>query len=301
MFERILVPLDGSLLSETSLPYAAAIGRVFSSKLVLLHVIERGASATVHGDRHLTKERDAASYLAETARRLAGQGIDVEVHVHGEAVESVTASLVEHSGELGSGLVVMCAHGKADLGRILRGSIAQRLLGRARVPVLLLRPERAGDGPPGALGRVLTAVDGKPEHEQGLRVAAELAARLGASLHLLMAVPTKGSLTGEVGAAGKLLPAATRELLDAMESAAAEYLAELVKGIAGRGIAVSSEICRGDPAACIAAAAPEGADGLIVLGTHGRAGTAAFWAGSVAPRIARLTRCPLLLVAEPGR
>jgi len=299
MFQRILVPLDGSRLSEASLPYAVSIGHAFSAKVVLLHVVERGAASTIHGQRHFTAERDAADYLERTARELSGRGIEAEVHVHGKAVDSVTASLSEHSGELDCDLMILCAHGGSDVGRILRGSIGQRVVARAGVPVLLVRPEGAGASP-GAVGRILAAVDGRPEHEQGLPVAVEIASRLRVPLRLFMAVRTKGSLTCEEGAMGRMLPGAMREMLDVLESSASQSLAERVDSIARGGVEVSSQVCRGDPAALIASSAEVG-DCLIVLGTHGKAGTAAFWAGSVAPRIARLTSRPLLLVPASGR
>jgi nucleotide-binding universal stress UspA family protein len=55
-------------------------------------------------------------------------------------------------------------------------------------------------------------------------------------------------------------------------------------------------VARGDPASTVAQIAERIGAGLIVLGTHGKAGTDAFWSGSTAPRIASKTSVPLLLV-----
>ena len=66
---RILVPLDGSRLAEWVLPPAVSLARHLGAQLTLLHVMERGAPSSVHGERHLTQIEEADRYLADVAAR----------------------------------------------------------------------------------------------------------------------------------------------------------------------------------------------------------------------------------------
>jgi nucleotide-binding universal stress UspA family protein len=147
-------------------------------------------------------------------------------------------------------------------------------------------------------------LDGNSEHEQGLAVAADLAKTCGAELHLIMAVHTFGTLSGEQAATAKMLPGATSALLDIAEQDAAEYLGQHVMRLQAAGLAASSTVRRGDPVDIIVDTAEQiGAD-LIVLATHGKTGMEAFWEGSATPSVASRTLMPLLLVPvwkeEPG-
>jgi len=57
MFKRLLVPLDGSRLAEAALPPAAYLANRLDAAITLVHIIERSASAEVHGERHLHYNR----------------------------------------------------------------------------------------------------------------------------------------------------------------------------------------------------------------------------------------------------
>ena len=82
MFQRILLPLDGSGMAENILPAAEQFARRFDSTVVLFHGVERGPPPEVHGDRHLTGTVDAEAYLEGLASRLRANGVEVESHVH---------------------------------------------------------------------------------------------------------------------------------------------------------------------------------------------------------------------------
>jgi nucleotide-binding universal stress UspA family protein len=84
--------------------------------------------------------------------------------------------------------------------------------------------------------------------------------------------------------------------LDLSQKDAEEYLERWVMRCQVAGLGVTTEVSRGDPAAIIVRSARQAKADLTVLGTHGRAGLHAFWAGSVAPQISRHSRVPLLLV-----
>ena len=94
----------------------------------------------------------------------------------------------------------MCTHGRGSLRRWLSGSIAQKVIATGHTPVLLIHPP-ATDASAYACQRILVPLDGDPEHEAGLVMATQVAQICQASLHLIMVVPTPGTLTGDVVAA----------------------------------------------------------------------------------------------------
>jgi len=300
MFKHLLVPLDGSRLSESAIPAAAQMAARMDAELTLVHVIEKHAPAEVHSDRHLVSAKEATAYLAEVARRPALAGLRVQTHVHTAEVSDVAASITEHAAELAPDLVVMSTHGKGSARRLIFGAIAQQVLSRGDTPVLLVRPSEeaasGASGPADTWRTILAPLDGDPAHEKSLPVAADLAAAFACRVHLLMVVPTLGELAGSQAAAGMLLPGATRIKLEMDSAAASDYLAAKAEELARAGVAAGSEASRGDPARAIVRAARRLDADMVVMGTHGRAGTVAFWEGSVAARVVSRTRVPLLLV-----
>jgi nucleotide-binding universal stress UspA family protein len=302
MFKHLLVPLDGSRLAESALPAAAYLAQTLNARVTLIHVIEHDAPIEVHRERHLSKPEEACQYLDEIAARAFPASLAVETHVHTSEVKDVARSIVEHSGELQPDLIVMCSHGSGGLRDRLFGSIAQQIIAAVRntsqrfTPVLLVRPGKKAPAQPFKLEKILLPLDGKPEHEQGVPVAAGLAQACGAALHLAMVVPTLGALRGEHAASSRLLPGSTAAMLELAESGGQAYLQNLLPGLQAHGLVVTGEVARGDPASTVAQIAERIEAGLIVLGTHGKAGTDAFWSGSFAARIADKTFIPLLLV-----
>ena len=302
MFEHLLVPLDGSRLAEAALAAAAYLSKTLGARVTLIHVIERGAPQEIHGEQHLSNPAEASAYLDEVAARVFSPGVRVQTHVHTTEVKDVARSIVEHTNELGPDLIVMCTHGQGGLRTWLLGSIAQQVIALGVMPVLLIQPDGAAATPAFACRRLLVPLDGNPDHEQGLVVASALARACAADLHLLMVVPTLGTLSGEPGATARLLPTATSTWLDMSEEDAGAHLYHRANGLQAMGLGTTTEVCRGDPANAIVRTAQRMEADLVVMGTHGKRGMDAFWSGSVAAQVSSRSRVPLLLtpVRERG-
>jgi nucleotide-binding universal stress UspA family protein len=307
MFKHLVVPLDGSRLAEAALPAAAYLAQKLGASVTLLHVIERAAPAEVHGERHLTNPDEAYAYLDEVAHRALPADVQVDNHVHTCESADVARSIVEHVGELKPDLIVLCTHGRSGLRDLLFGSIAQQVVALGTTPVLLIRPTPLPSPPhaggmeggcmvPFACRRLLVPLDGTPDHEQGLPAAAELARVCAAGLHLVVVVPTLGTLSGNQKAAGRLLPLAMSAVLELAQQGTEEYLRGHIAQLQAQGLSVTVEVRRGDPTAIIVDTALRTGADLIVLGTHGKAGMDAFWSGSTAPKVSSRSRLPLLLV-----
>src|SRR5579885_1897483 len=181
----LLVPLDGSLLAECVLPTAISLGAHLRARVTLLHVMERAAPATVHGDRHLTAASEAARYLDEVARRVAAGGVVVESHVHPNLEGDVAQSIVAHAADLDADLVILATHGAGGAKRVLFGSVAQQVLRKGVRPVLLIRPpegQASREAAPTDVRRLLVPLDGQPPAEAALPIASVLAQAYAAEL-----------------------------------------------------------------------------------------------------------------------
>lgn len=211
--KSILVPLDGSKLSETVLPLAGLLAQQNHAKLILFHVIEQNPPDTVHGEHHLTGEMEAAAYLDQVGLELPNE-VMVERHVHSIAEKHVAESIVEHSEELGVDLIAMCAHGQSGLQKRIFGNIAQEVLNEGDVPVLLISPEKELKAESCTCQCILVPLDSNPDHEAGLEMAVELSQTCHASLHLVMVIHELASLPGEQAASAVLLPNAASALLE---------------------------------------------------------------------------------------
>lgn len=139
MFQRILVPLDGSELAESILPYVEDLAATHKSKIVLLRV---ALAHTLPGQDEITAEveaiREAEEYLKVIEERLKKKGLDVESHVrYGKGPEEI----IDFCQEPDIDVVAMFTHGRTGVGRWLLGSVAEKVVRHCPVPTLLFRPE----------------------------------------------------------------------------------------------------------------------------------------------------------------
>ena len=151
MYERILVPLDGSKVGEAALPIVeelvaklAPANKVevtlFQVVSVLSHYVVAGeATARVpytEEELKLIKQK-AEKYLAETGAALKVKGVTVKTKVvtGGNAADGINKA----AEEIGVDLVAMSTHGRSGLGRWAFGSVTDRVLRGGKVPVLMVR------------------------------------------------------------------------------------------------------------------------------------------------------------------
>lgn len=301
MFSRLLIPLDGSPMAESALPAAAYLAQRCGATLTLLHIMERRAPRRIHGERHLTAAEEAKQYLSEIRAGAFPSDARVGLHVHETEEGNVARSIVEHAQELESDLVIMVTHGRKRMDHLLFGTIAQQVIALGATPVLILHPAAAEPWTPVPWKTILVPLDGNPEHEQGVAAARRLAELCAATVHLVMSVPTYRTLSGSAASRSRFAPAATSALLEMACEDAEAYLLRQAENLGREGCRASILVLRGDPATEISEAAERLAADLIVMGTHGRVGSDAFWSGSVTPAVFNRTRVPLLLVPVARR
>jgi len=292
MFKHILVPLDGSNISEAALAPATYLAKTLDSQVTLLHIIEQGAPTEIHKERHLTKPDEADAYLKEAAQRAFPSKVKVKTHVHTMAVSNVARSIVDHSSELKPDLIVICANGRSGVHDLLYGTIAQQVVAMGIIPLLVVKTKISSF----ELKKILIPLDPDSMHDNSLGLAESLAKTFKAELHLLSIIPTLSTLGDEQAAAGNLMPVTTQAFLDLKVENAKNDLQTHIDALHKGHLKAVAEVARGDPTQTIVNVAERTNTDLIILSTHRRAGIDAFWARSVAPYVARRTKIPLLLI-----
>ena len=146
MFHKILVPLDGSPLSEKALPPALELAKKFASEVILLQVIDPPYPiTTVSGaaiDQVIKEIRtatysEATEYLKSHVDTLSEGGYNVKTEIlEGSPIAKYILDVARHQ-EID--LIVMSTHGRGGLDRWVFGSVADRVLRHANDPVLLIR------------------------------------------------------------------------------------------------------------------------------------------------------------------
>jgi nucleotide-binding universal stress UspA family protein len=148
MYQRIVVPLDGSKWSESAIPRAVDLARVHDAEIVLLHVYQSKSSDyagqwALAGQQQIADQsfEQMADQLVALRNRLRQEGLRVrDVMMRGGNPAQVICDFVET--EEGISMIVMSTHGRTGLSRWLVGSVAQNVIKKSRSPVTLVRPDR---------------------------------------------------------------------------------------------------------------------------------------------------------------
>jgi nucleotide-binding universal stress UspA family protein len=147
MYERILVPTDGSSEVDTVLDHAAALAAVHDAELHALYVINTAGYAGLPGDGTVgglsAMLREQGETALDRAEERAGEQLTERVLVEG----TPSAKIVDYAEAADCDLIVMGTHGRGGIDRLLLGSVAERVVRTASVPVLTVR---VGDETKGA-------------------------------------------------------------------------------------------------------------------------------------------------------
>ena len=278
MVTTMLVPLDGSDLAEQAVPYATRLAKAADARVILAHA------------RNPLIMTDAPAYeLGAVAERARADGVAAETCILDVYRDEVAEVILEAAREQRADLILMSTHGRGGLGRWLYGSVADRVLRSAEMPVLLVpaacRRAWAEDRPL----RILVPLDGSPLAEEALDRSAELAETLGAELFLLQVVQIPSyAMYGEAYVYQPFNEEA--ELANARD-----YLERVAERLRGDGRTVKTRAILGAPAFDVAKAARDEGVDLIAMATHGYGGLARLVMGSVATGTLQRADVPILL------
>lgn len=170
MYEKILIPLDGSPSAEASLPCAEELAGRLESEVTLVHVSEEPEEST-QPERRLYLEK-----MVETLKQSSGVK---SAFLTGNPAEKI----VEYADEEDIGLIVMTTRGKSGARSRGLGGVADKVVRLAGCPVLLIRADGARPDA-GVLGKVLVPLDGSEHDEAAVRQAGEFVSKLEAEVVL---------------------------------------------------------------------------------------------------------------------
>ncbi len=142
MYQRVLIPLDGSELAECVLPHAQEIAKGCNiGEVVLLEVVEP-PSSLVAGSIDFTPLQNASvkaaeGYVAKVQSQLSSEGLNVSSEVLvGRAAETI----MEFAKKNAVDIIAIATHGRSGISRWVFGSVADKLLRSSHVPILMIRP-----------------------------------------------------------------------------------------------------------------------------------------------------------------
>jgi nucleotide-binding universal stress UspA family protein len=307
MYRSILVPLDGSSFGEQALPLAVSIARRAGAALhlVTVHVplgpmVEDGLASFDHRIDLAAKRRSQA-YLEKVVEQVAGA---TEVPLIARVVEGPIAdALCEQVAAVGADLIVMTTHGRGGLARAWLGSVADDLIRRVTVPVLLVRPQEARPAlvEEPSLPNILIPLDGSELAEKILEPAVALGSLMDAEYTLVRVIPPLviGSHPVQAGPVPTVEYPVVKELHVLHEEergAADQYLERVAARLRKESLRVQTRILADDqPALAILAEAKAFPNGLIAVETHGRGGVARLLLGSVTDKVVRAATLPVLV------
>lgn len=284
MLRTVLIPVDGSELSERILQQLRRVLQVAEPEVILLRAIDPWRWNDTEQAARVVRVRDEMLRLWED---LAGRGIEAQCVLRaGDPAEVI----LKEAEQRGVSLIAMATHGRSGLSRLARGSVAEEVIRRASAPVLLANPEGLLSGRGiHRFDRILVPLDGSRRSARILAPAVELARCYDAELLLLQVheVILRTDLA-ELG-----LPRGGG-VFEVPREACAEDRAEALRaqGLRARAICLSDvSVSR----AILSVVASEEAD-LVALTTHGRSGLNRVLFGSVAEAVLR--RCPVPLLIQ---
>ena len=272
MFNRIVVALDGSHLSERALLYGRAFAAAVQAKeLILLKVVADGSGETLQeGEAYLRS-------LPKHSSRTEDRG---SIHIRHVAIRGQTggaaANILRFVEDNGVGAAVMATHGHTGFRRLVLGSVAEAVLRRSLVPTLLVPAH--GDAVDGwSVRSMVVTLDGSKLAERVLSVVALLGRVDGVTVRLVRVGP---------GAHPKV---------DEIE----EYLNTIAEQLTQAGVRCETEPHIGNPTQEVLASVGD-AD-LVVMSTHGHSGVVRLTLGSITESVLHELETPALIARRhPG-
>ena len=332
MLSKLLVPLDGSALSEQVLPMSTFLAKKLGSTITLLHTVDIAALQTgdpvyehvgeteteilnptsADADDALRSSMATAGppehhayigqLLAETQTRATAyllklaEGIAQEgiaVDTHVEVGEAAEA-IVRYAEKEGCDLIAMSTHGRTGLARWRMGSVTDRVLRHTEKPLLIYRPGDEGQAPKAEVRKIILAVDGSPLAEQALPLAEELAGKLGVPVEPTYVVSTPTLAYADP------LPYGGAEIAvdvqDAMSREAGTYLAKTVDRLKSLQLQAEPQLLHGDASAELVELISKTPEAMTVMTTHGRSGVGRFLLGSVTDKVVSRSGGPVLVI-----
>ncbi len=290
MYDRVLVPLDGSELAEVTLWYAARLAGRLGAALTIVYVYSPGDLTSQY--MHECYLRDVVARVKADADNIAAEtkGGDITVEykmLKGDPAEEI----VDYADRAKIDLIILSTQGKSGIKRWPLGNVANKVVGATRKQVLLIRARGAqSDVYKDRLVKVLVPIDGSRESESILRFVTYMAAELDLDVTLfhiwvreVNTYPTQETLRRK----------------QEEKNQASNYVNRLGRRLKDKGLrtkVVFKDVLTGGEAEEIIKLAEEGEFSMVAMATHGRSGVGRWIFGSNANKVLNEGSTPLLLI-----
>lgn len=273
-YHDVLVATDGGALAEAATRHAIEIASAFDATVHALSVV----NTTIAGN--YPEERAAAADAIEAVADSAeAAGLDSVTAVR-EAPRPY-AAITDYRRENDLDLVAMGTHGRSGVKRYLLGSVAERVIRTAHVPVLAVPPTEAETGAPD-YGTVLVPIDESDVADAAASHGLAVADRFGSTIHTVHATQVEG------GDEDRPTASVDRTLTEVTDRARAADLA------------ATDHLDGDDPIPAIESAIDEYGVDLVAMGRHGESTVKRIVLGGITERLLRDVHVPVLVVPPAG-
>jgi len=322
MFNKILVPLDGSKPADSILTYVSQFAKALKSDVLLLSVLDSGTSksagftADIHegssrqsigeGGSHWRVQTEATTpvsqdhhdqtrtYLEQQAQHLTQAGVKAEALIlEGSAEDKIVECAVEKNCDV----IALSAWGRSGPSGGL-GAVSAKVLQASNVPVILCSPDMAEPYSKNGLQspQIVVPLDGSSFGEMALPYAEELSQHLKSKISLIHVLRSMNPALLSDPFTGSI---PSKEALEAFSEDAGDYVQSVVETLKGEGIEVEAEVLKGKPSDCIVKFSEEKPQSLTIMTTHGHGAMARWLLGSVTDRVTRNAKDAILII--PGQ
>lgn len=293
MFEKILVPLDGSKLAELALYKAAELSAKFDSEAYLLHVTKPRVRETHLHHGYL---KHASDLIRVYINGFGGIKADIKTIIeYGDPTKSILRFVSKNKIDL----VVMSTHGRSGLKKWWLGSTANEVARESGIPVLLVRANMNKAAMETPVAKILVPLDGSKFAQQILSHVEMIAANLGSEIVLIRIVESLEETevdTKEKGEEIIVLKKYTNMIRSTLENRAKAYLERVEKSMLIKGLKVKSVVLSGKVSPTIIQYADDNFIDLIAISTHGYTGINRWAFGSVAAKLVQYSTRPILVI-----
>ncbi len=297
---KIVVPIDTSEVAERAIPWAKAVGGD-SAVIVLMEVIPVATAVRSFGGQVI----GSAETIQAGYQQMAEDQLDAAVakwFTAGDKVSTAVAAgdpgdqILAVAKEQGAGLIVMSSHGRGAIGRFVSGSVADRVVRHAPVPVMIVGPEGelATDA---SIERVVAPVDNSALSLAALPVAAQIAKATAAPVKVLhVVIPATDMMMTYPASAGTIPPLAVDANYRQITEAGQSLVDAAVQRLTDLGVKARGEVYFGSPGSTILDILQPG--DVVVLSSHQRQGLARWVLGSTSMKLIRNGKAPVVIVTR---
>jgi nucleotide-binding universal stress UspA family protein len=291
MYDTILVPTDGSDGARRAVEHAALVAGAVDATLHVVTVVDIDGAAGPFSaggidDDYVERLRAGGRETAAETAALVDDAVTVDTEVlTGNPADAILDYLDEYDVDM----VCMGTHGRRGLQRYLTGSVAERVLRHAPVPVLTVRttPEsEVGDG----YDEILVPTDGSDRAEAAVAHALALGERFDSRIHAVSVVNVGDIPTGSESGLGE-------SLLSELKSTAGAATQRVAEEAEAAGLTAATSVTVGRPKGALLSYVEDHDVDLVCMGTHGRTGLDRVLVGSTAEALVRRSPVPVLTVS----